>query len=75
MIGSLSSLGKGMTYLDLSKTRLSTKGIRAIAETMSKNSQVFSSLQTLKLAELSSSKPEDLQVFFHDFACINNKRK
>ena len=62
LIGSLSCLGKGLTYLDLSKTKLSTKGIKAIAEMMSKNSQVFSSLQTLKMAELASSRGEDLQV-------------
>ena len=62
LIGSLSSLGKGMTYLDLSKTKLSTKGIKSVAEIMSKNSQVFSSLQTLILAELSGGKAEDLQV-------------
>ncbi|KAL3859724.1 hypothetical protein ACJMK2_009925 [Sinanodonta woodiana] len=64
LVGSLKSRGRCFTYLDLSRTKLSTKGLNRVAEIMSQSPNVFSGLQVLKLAELSSGKSEDLQALY-----------
>ncbi|KAK3597571.1 hypothetical protein CHS0354_018165 [Potamilus streckersoni] len=64
LVGSLKSRGRCFTYLDFSRTKLSTKGLNRVAEIMSQSPNVFNGLQVLKLAELSSGKSEDLQAFY-----------
>ena len=64
IFGALSSRGRRVTWLDLSKTRITSKGVNKISEIMSKSPHVFNTLQTLVLAGLSSgNKPDDLQVY------------
>jgi len=62
LIGTFSSRGKACTWLDLSNTKMTTRGLNKIAECMNRSPHVFSNLQTLKLASLAPSKYDDLQV-------------
>lgn len=63
IFGALSSRGRRVTWLDLSKTRITSKGLNKISESMSRSPHVFSSLQTLILGGLNSgNKGDDLQV-------------
>ena len=50
-LGSLSKLSRGLTYLNLSKTGLTGKGINKLAETMCASSVIRNSLQTLKISD------------------------
>ncbi|KAH3769576.1 hypothetical protein DPMN_170879 [Dreissena polymorpha] len=61
-MGTLSTRGRKCTLLDISGTKITSKGLNRIAEVMSKHPHVFSGLQTLKMASLLPSKGEDLQV-------------
>lgn len=58
-LGFLSKPNHGLTYLDLSKTGLTGKGINKLSETMSESSIMQKSLKTLKMAD-NSMKGEDM---------------
>ncbi|KAL4234559.1 barbed-end actin filament uncapping [Mactra antiquata] len=72
IFGSLSSRGRPFTYLDMSRTRITSKGLNKMAECMNRSPHVFSSLQTLKLSGLTSgNRIEDLQSLYTFLASPN----
>ncbi|XP_052825324.1 F-actin-uncapping protein LRRC16A isoform X6 [Octopus bimaculoides] len=58
-LGFLSKLNHGLSYLDLSKTGLTGKGINKLSETMTESSVIQKSLKTLKIAD-NPMKGEDM---------------
>lgn len=60
-MGTLKSLSRGLNYLDLSRTGLTTKCIAKIAETLSQSQTLLTSLRTLKFAD-NGQKGEDFSV-------------
>ncbi|XP_052230145.1 F-actin-uncapping protein LRRC16A-like [Dreissena polymorpha] len=71
LMGTLSTRGRKCTLLDISGTKITSKGLNRIAEVMSKHPHVFSGLQTLKMASLLPSKGEDLQGLYAFMASPN----
>ncbi|WAR11979.1 CARL1-like protein, partial [Mya arenaria] len=64
LIGALSSRGKQCTYLDLTGTKVTSKGLNKVAEAMNRSPHVFSALQTLKLSTVAAGKSDDLQSMY-----------
>ncbi|XP_071092357.1 F-actin-uncapping protein LRRC16A-like isoform X5 [Haliotis cracherodii] len=70
LMGSLSNQAKGLVYLDVSKTGMTTKGLNRIADTMGGSACIPNTLRTLKLAE-NGQKGEDLTQVFNFLAHPN----
>ncbi|XP_025116030.1 F-actin-uncapping protein LRRC16A-like isoform X17 [Pomacea canaliculata] len=71
LMGTLKSLSRGLNYLDLSRTGLTTKCIAKIAETLSQSQTLLTSLRTLKFAD-NGQKGEDFSSVYSFLAQPNN---
>ncbi|GAB1597646.1 uncharacterized protein LOC115210256 [Argonauta hians] len=69
-LGFLSKINRGLIYLDLSKSGLTTKGINKLCETMSSSSVIQKSLKTLKIAD-NPMKGEDMTSLCNFLATPN----
>ena len=62
LMGTLKSLSRGLNSLDFSHTGVSARCLGKVGETIAQSETLLSSLQTLKLADNSSQKHEDIGV-------------
>ncbi|KAL5021980.1 hypothetical protein ScPMuIL_001135 [Solemya velum] len=69
-IGATSSLSRGLSYLDMSRIKLSGKGLNKLVETLSQGPHLSSTLTFLNLSD-NSSKGEDLQYLYNFLAQPN----
>ncbi|KAK7492243.1 hypothetical protein BaRGS_00016540, partial [Batillaria attramentaria] len=70
LFGTLKSLARGLSYLDLSRTGVTTRCLSKMAETLSQSETLLASLQTLKLAD-NGQKGEDMGSMYQFLAKPN----
>ena len=61
LMGTLKSLARGLSHLDLSRTGITSRCVNKVADTISQSQTLLASLQTLKVAE-NGQKGEDVAV-------------
>ena len=61
LMGTLKSLARGLSHLDLSRTGITSRCLNKMADTVSESQILLASLQTLKVAE-NGQKGEDIAV-------------